>query len=167
MPFMKQAIIILISLATVCLFSCGKTNCLTPSVGFVFVNNGDTVPDTTAYILKCQKGGNFATVVDSFGNLNLVIHSSALEGKYLDIPVTGNSIFYIYDWKIRLLPSGKTYLITNASHSNNNQGNTGLGGIKNHCVNSVSYTVNGVSYNSGVSQTISSSATATLSIHYN
>ena len=164
---MKQAIITLISFATICLFSCGKTNCLTPGVGFVFVNNGDTIPDVSAYILKYQKGSSRSNLVDSFADLPLAIHSSATDGKYLDIPETGNTVFYGYDWKIVLLPSGKTYLITNAGHSNKTQGNTGLGGIKDHCVNSVDYTVNGVNYNSGVSQTISSSATATLSIHYN
>ncbi len=164
---MKQLFFIVITFVSALFFSCGKTNCVTPTVGFVFINNGDTIPDTTAYMLKCQKGSNFVNVVDSFGALNLLTHTSAVDGKYLDIPVTGNTIFYGYDWKITLQPSGNTYLITNASHSNNTQANGGLGGVKVRCVNSVSYTVNGVNYNNGVSQTNLASDNATLSIHYN
>lgn len=165
---MKQIITAIAIFLAFCLFSCGKTSCLTPSVGFVFTNNADTIPDTIAYVIEYQKDGTFLHPVDSFGNLALAIHTSATEGKYLDIPDShGGSVFYNYDWKIVLQPSGKSYLVTNANHSNEKSSSTGLGGVKSRCVNSVSYNVNGVNYDSGVWQTMSSSASVIVKIHYN
>ncbi len=147
--------------------SCGKTQCLTPDVYEVVFDSADSIPDTSANVVQYQKGSGFSNIVKSYNGTGLARTYSAGH-KELILGYSASEVIssYGYDWMITLVPSGKVYTLTNISHSNNTQSNGGIGGIRERCVNSVSYSVNGTINSTGSPATTSSSAEAILSINY-
>ena len=164
---MKRLTTAFIVFGTAFLFSCGKTGCLTPSVYYVAFNNADSIPDTSANVVQYQKGSSFNTVVNSYDSTGLFrTYNASHKELPLGNAASGVISAYDYDWMVTLLPSGKVYKLTNISHSNNMQSNGGIGGIRDRCVNSVSYNVNGTNHTAGIGNTSSSSASVDLAISY-
>ena len=165
---MMRTIIAFLLVAFSCyIVSCGKTQCLTPAVYEVVFNSADSIPDTSANVVQYQKGSGFSNILNSYNGSGLGRTYDA-DHKELALGYSAGELIsaYGYDWMITLLPSGKVYKLTNISHSNNSQSNGGIGGIRDRCVNSVSYSVNGTINSAGSRTTTSSSADAILSINY-
>ena len=139
---MKNVLFFLAISSALFFFSCGKTSCHTPIVGYSF-SSSDTIPDTFANVVQYQKGGNFSNVVKTFSGVPLTKRPTFRYDKSLHIPLSDNEIYnvYNYDWKITLFPSGKVYSVTDLSHTNNSR-KKGMGPVKDECVNSMSCTVN-------------------------
>ena len=149
------------------LFSCGKTGCLTPEVYYVVFEKADSIPDTIANVVQYQKGSSFSSVINSNDSTPLFRTYNAGHKELMLGYSAGQAISaYDYDWMITLRPSGNVYKLANISHSNNKQSNGGIGGIRERCVNSVRYSVNGSNHTAGRGNTGSSSTSVDLTINY-
>jgi len=117
-------------------FSCKKTiNCDTPVLRKVlFYTNVSTytVPDTTAMLVKYNKGSSFSEVSEIFQPIYLM--KEDIQNKSMEFPLKGKET-YDYDWKITLKPSNRVYTISAASHESATS-------KTHHCTNTVSYKIN-------------------------
>lgn len=127
--------------AAVCFVSC-KKSCQTPSITAIYIDRPATATDTSAVVTQYRKGSNFTVVTGTFNDLYASTSGPGFFTIYFPITTDG-FVAYYYDWKITLLPSGKTYLVQDISHDNSKQSSDfSIGEVK-QCVNSVHYTVNG------------------------
>ncbi len=165
---MKRTITAFVLVAFYCsIVSCGKTQCLTPAIYEVVFNSTDSIPDTSANVVQYQKGSGFSNILNSY-NGSVLGRTYDADHKELMLGYSTSELTsaYGYDWMITLLPSGKVYKLTNVSHSNGTQSSGGIGEIRDRCVNTVSYSVNGTINSAGSPTTTSSSADAILNINY-
>lgn len=131
---MKSLILFAFIVATVFGYSSCKKSCHTSSItGVVFT---DYSTDTAAMVIQYKKGSNFATALST-------TTPKLVPGYGVNFPATNDAfIGYNYDWKITLLPSGKTFAIKNVSHKDEYR-SSGLSiGEADLCYNDIYYTVN-------------------------
>lgn len=125
----------LIPLLVVGLVSCKKTiNCDKPVIKRVYFYSSVSsllVPDTTAELVKFQKGSKYGNVSEMIPSIRL---RKDAYNKFLDLPKDGSET-YDYDWKVTLRPSNKVYFISDIKSLNETS--------KSHyCTSTVKYTVN-------------------------
>jgi len=138
----RHLLFIILVAAMPALASCGRSNCTTAyDVDFTFQSN-DSIPDSSCIIVCYTQGQNFATVIDTplSGPLNSYVSTI----RNVTLPVNTSAV-YTSDWKIFLLPSGKSYAITKLQHGNSSQ-KVGIGGVTDQCVNSTTCDINGTPY---------------------
>lgn len=137
----KEILLKVIAIAPFCFLACSKMTCITPSI-FFGLSSVDSA-DTQTNFVQYRKGGSFADSLKSFNNNPLLSGTGIM--KTMVFPQQGADI-YDYDWKVTLIPSGRTYKITKLAHGNSSKNVIGLGGDWESCVNSVSCNVNGKDY---------------------
>ncbi len=120
---------------TAALASCKKAiDCDTPNIRrVVFYTNVSTytIPDTTALLVKCNKGSGFSEVSEIYPPIYLTKIDNT---KQLDFPDKGKDT-YDYDWQITLKPSNRVYKLTKLEHESATS-------KTHHCTNTVSFKVN-------------------------
>jgi hypothetical protein len=126
---MKKGILyIAVVTAAVSVASCNKPSCVPPNIKTVSFYPASSVPDTTATVVKFNKGSNFSQVSEAFTDIALD------KNKVMVIPYKGGET-YDYDWQITLNPSGKVYYIKDIKHDDTNPNTT-------NCVSTVTYKLN-------------------------
>lgn len=138
---MKQILSLLLPITVLALAgSCGsKINCLNQTYYFIWFYTGsanDTLPDTLAIAIPYQQGTNFQTVADTGKQSKFFISGNKKMIQLQQI----RSDCDLFDWKIALIPSGRTYLLKDFAHfgKTRRQGGT----TDRDCYNDLGVTVN-------------------------
>lgn len=132
---MKSLILSAFIVATAFGYSSCKKSCHTSDISGVDIEHLDSA-DTAAVIIQYKKNSNFATALSTT--------TSKLDRVYgVNFPATKYAVIvYNYDWKITLLPSGKTFAIKNVSHKDEYRSSGFSIGEADLCYNDIYYTVN-------------------------
>ncbi len=138
---MKNTLKLVVFLTMYCfIISCNKQSCLTKQIMLEFSSDSISIPDTAVNFVLYRKGSSF---MDSINSINKPLSRISNTHKIISLPISDE--VYSYDWQIILMPSGKAYSLSNLAHGNSSR-NTGMGVVKDFCVNSIAYTFNGSEY---------------------
>ncbi len=143
---------LLIIVFIIIVFSCGITSCNKTTscsdpkyceLQFYTTSQTDTIKDISGKIMEYIKGNNLATVVDSFVFDSLVSLNVVGQNSFSQLYISfsdHSADIYNYDWKIILLPSGRTYTLTKVSHDNRTIRQSNENNLA--CINDITYMAN-------------------------
>ena len=129
---MRCILFLLIPIVTLSLYSCTKCTCDSRTIDGISLMNYDSTADTIATVDAYEKGTNFSTLVNAYGNQKIDSWG-----------VVGFNFGDAYDYIITILPAGKQYKLKNISYGSNSSSSVLPGfGPCDQCYTSVSYTIN-------------------------